>query len=549
MQLADYLRILRRRGLLVVVAALLGVAGAYGATTQQHKVYRTFTQLVVSVTQTGLGGETSRRPLAIDEAVALAQLAHGPTAVSAAVAEAGVGGVSSVVATADGNSPFIYLTVSGSDPVAIAKIANAYKNVLPEVQQRLQQGDPGTTVTLIADQPATVNTIPVSPRPKQNLAIGLALGLALGLAAALAREALDRRVRDSADLERTSGLPLLGSIPKELDDELVPAWSHSTSLRAEAYRLVRANLQFTDLPDVTPSLLVTSSNPGDGKTSLATNLAVSFALAGERVIIVDCDLRRPRVGPHFGLAPATGLSQVLAGLQPLDLKVTVMQGLDVLPSGPQPPNPSELLGSTRMLELLAHLTRSYDRVILDGPPILAVADAVKLAGRVTGVLLVLRIGATTTDDITRAKQSLDLAGARVLGLVANQVRPGQDGAYGYGTSAGYGYAPKPSKRRRKRASSPAHLAPEPLAWPPFGTEPEPAPPREPIPAPHREPTPAPDSGLTPPPAPSGPVSAHEPVRPQVGWPHGPSTEVAPTSLGFPQSHPFPIWPTPPAYGD
>ena len=455
MQLADYVRILRRRAPLIFIAAVFGMVGAYVATSQQAKIYRTDAQFIVSVTQSGPSGDIARRPLAVAEAVALSQLASTPTAIAAAAAEAGGATGGSVSATADNNSPFINLTVTGGDPVAIAQIANAFVKVLPQVQRTLRQAEAGTVVTLIADQPAPVPTVAISPRPKQNLAIGLALGLILGLGAALVREALDRRVLDSADLERASGLTRLGSIPKELDDELLPARSHPRSMRAEAYRMVRANVQFTDLAGTTPVLLVTSSNPGDGKTSLATNLAVSCALAGERVVIIDGDLRQPRVGAHFGIDRGPGLSDVLRGRQSLDLATTVMEGLDVLTSGPVPPNPSELLGSPRMVELLDHLALRYDRVILDGPPVLAVVDAVKLASFVTGVVLVLRIGATTVDELNRAKQSLDQSGARVVGISANRVRPGQDGAFGYGSSLAYGYAPEPTKRRRRSAPAPA----------------------------------------------------------------------------------------------
>ena len=470
MQLADYLRLLRRRALLIVVTAAFGVLGAYAATAQQAKVYRTDAQFIVSVAQSGPGGEISRRPVAVAQAVALAELAKTPPAVAAAIGRAGGGVPSAVAATADGNSPFINLTVSGPDPVAISKIANAYARVLPEVQMSLRQADAGTVVTLIADLPAPVNTVPVSPRPRRNLTIGFALGLVLGMAAAFTRETLDRRVLDSADLEQATGLTRLGSIPKELTDELLPARSHPRSLRAEAYRMVRANVQFTDVPGTTPLLLVTSSNPGDGKTSLATNLAVSCALAGERVIVIDGDLRQPRVGAHFGIDRGPGLSDVLRGRQSFDLALTVMEGLDVLPAGPVPPNPSELLGSSRMVELLEHLAERYDRVILDGPPVLAVVDAVKLASFVTGVVMVLRIGATTVDELARAKQSLDQSGARVVGIVANRVRPGQDGAYGYGSGRAYGYAPEPTKRRRRGAPAPAVPLSPPAPQPPVRNE-------------------------------------------------------------------------------
>ena len=479
MQLADYVRILRRRALLIVVATVFGALGAFVATAQQAKLYRTDVQFIVSVNQSGPGGDISRRPVAVAQAVALAQLARTPTAVAAAATQAGGGRKSSVSATADNNSPFINLTVSGTDPVVIAKVADAYATVLPQVQKTLRQADPGTVVTLISDQPAPVNTVPVSPRPRTNLAIGLVLGLVLGLSAAFLREALDRRVRDSSDLERITGLTLLGSIPKELDAELLPALTHADSLRAEAYRLVRVNVQFTDVDTIPPCMLVTSSNPGDGKTSLATNLGVSCAQAGERVIVVDADLRQPRVAAHFGLAEGPGLSDVLTGRRGLDHCVHVNDNLSVLPAGPPPPNPSELLGSPRMLELLEHLRRSYDRVVLDGPPILAVADAVKLASFVTGVVVVVRIEATTYDDVKRAKQRLDQAGARVLGTVANRVHAGRDGAYGYGSRVGYGYASGPASGGRRGARVRAGRATPAVALPPPH---EPSPPSAPAPA-------------------------------------------------------------------
>ena len=459
MQLSVYLRILRRRTFSIVLSAACGLVGAAFATSQETKVYRTGTQLIVSAAAPGSVGDTTLLPVAAEQAQALAQIARTRPALDAADRAAEVSaGVTAVVALAEEGSPFLNIEVTGNDPVIVAKVANRFVSTLTSVQLQLKQVDPGNRATLSVVQQAPVNLVPVAPRPKRNLAVGLALGLELGIAVAFVRESLDNRFRDSAQIEHITGLPLLGSIPIEIESERLPAHTQPQSARAEAYRRVRTNLQFTDVAHLPKIVLVTSSNPGDGKTSLACNLAVTCALAGERVVIADADLRKPNVAAYFAIAESPGLSTLLSGATSVGIVRLVLDDLlAVIPSGPVPPNPSELLGAARMREVLAQLAVDYDRVIVDGPPVLAVADAVKLASLVSAVLVVVRMDRTTVDDVKRTRTGLELAQARVLGIVANGVTPAFDQAYGYGSyigSAALAEGTGGGRRGRRRDRSP-----------------------------------------------------------------------------------------------
>lgn len=209
-----------------------------------------------------------------------------------------------------------------------------------------------------------------------------------------------------------------------------------TDPAAEAYRVLRTNLQFMGLDRPLQALAVTSATPGEGKSLTSANLAAAFAQAGQRVLLVDADLRRPMLAKMFGLNRRAwgGLTTVLAGSQELAEAVqeTPVPGLSVLASGPIPPNPAELLGAQRMTELLARLRAEWDLVIVDTPPVLAVADASILAPRLDGVLLVVRAGQVGYPQAKRAKEALDAVGARVLGAVVDGVQcQGGDGYYYY----------------------------------------------------------------------------------------------------------------------
>lgn len=219
-----------------------------------------------------------------------------------------------------------------------------------------------------------------------------------------------------------------------LDPKLVTALA-PRSPAAEAYRMLRTNLQFMGVDRPVRSLVVTSAAPEEGKSLTAANLAVAFAQAGQRVVLVDADLRRPTLHRTFGLGRLAwgGLTSVLAGALDLQsaLTDTGIDGLRVLPSGPIPPNPAEMLGSQRMQALMAALDEHFDLAIYDTPPVLAVADASILAPAVDGTLLVVRAHRIGHPQARRAKEALEAVKARVLGVVLDGVPTGRRGDYYY----------------------------------------------------------------------------------------------------------------------
>jgi capsular exopolysaccharide synthesis family protein len=193
---------------------------------------------------------------------------------------------------------------------------------------------------------------------------------------------------------------------------------------AEAYRTLRTNLEFSSLDQPLRSLVVTSAGPEEGKSTTLANLAVTMAEAGRKVILVDCDLRRPRLHELFGAENSIGLTTMVVSEEAMKqppMQATEVEGLSLLPSGPQPPNPAELLASRRMADVVEQLTALADIVLFDAPPVIAVTDAAILASRVDGVLLVISAGSTRREYVRQAKTLLEKVNARVVGAVLNNV--------------------------------------------------------------------------------------------------------------------------------
>jgi len=296
---------------------------------------------------------------------------------------------------------------------------------------------------------------PVRPKKLLYTLVGLAASLLLGVALAFLREGLDTSIKGLEDVERLIPAPPLAVIPaaaavgrhgyghglrhrkngeEDSSDtvEMIVLRQPSSTL-AECFRALRSSILLS-IPSHPPqSILLTSAQPGEGKTCTTLNLAATVAQRGSRVVIMDADLRRPGVSRALGLPEAKGLSGILTGAHGLDealVKIDGPSALWALPSGPRPPNPADLLSSSTMGQLLDELRGRFDHVVIDSPPLLAVTDATVLSTLVDGVILVVESGATARAALTRSYQILQSAGARILGVVLNKVDLRRDGYYG-----------------------------------------------------------------------------------------------------------------------
>jgi succinoglycan biosynthesis transport protein ExoP len=291
---------------------------------------------------------------------------------------------------------------------------------------------------------ASPDTSKVAQSVPKTLAIFLLLGLMSGCGLAWLRAMLDRKVRNEDDVQRATGLPVVGALPRtklRADKvDAIQAWDDHYAL-AEAARGLRTAIAFS-LPKGKGKIIqVTSADKGDGKSTTAAQLAIAMAQAGQRVLLVDADLRSPRVAKVFHLSNEQGLSNILAQGLTLDevVQSTRVSGLDVVTSGPVPINPAELLNGEEFGALLAHLSDRYDRVVLDTPPVLAVSDARVVAGRVDATLLVARVDKTDRRRLEAALDRVHSIGVRPLGVILNDVPRGVGYGYGYGNGYGYGY--------------------------------------------------------------------------------------------------------------
>lgn len=320
------------------------------------------------------------------------------------------------------------------------KMAQGVYQMLAAKQEQLKISESIESGEALIVQPAQTPDTPVRPVPVRNTLLGLVLGMSLGIATAFTSEYLDNTLKTSDDVERAFGLPVLGQVPlaghggddhgaNAMPELLVTPTARTPS--AEAYRALRTSLSYLNYDGRVRTILVTSSNPAEGKTSITANLAAALANAGYRVLLVDADMRKPRLHTVFGARNDRGLTDVLVGQAAPEQVVqrTEQDRLQLIACGPMPPNPSELLNSARMQEVLQRASRMAEFVVIDSAPVLAVTDCAVLAPNVDGVLVVAEAGVTTREDAERTKETLASECVRLLGVVLNKVDSGP--AYGY----------------------------------------------------------------------------------------------------------------------
>jgi capsular exopolysaccharide synthesis family protein len=433
MELSQFLKLLRKYWIGVLSCTLLGLLAAGGLTLRMTPGYTSTTQLFAAAKSSGSIDDlqqgnsftqarirsyvmTVTTPLVLQPVIDRLQLDTVP----AELAER-------VTAQASEDTVIITISAMADSPSAARELAAGIANSVVSAVEALESpsGDSSATVNLSVITPATAPSQQTTPNVPLNLVLGLLGGLAVGVLLTVVRSVMDTRIRGEADTKAVTDLPVLGRLAFDKDLTRGARLTRDVGLAhpEEGYRHIRTNLQFARVGKASKTILVTSSLPGEGKTSVASKLAIVMAQSGQRVLLVDADLRRPMVSRYLGVEGRAGLTTLLVGeAQPDDvLQPWGVDGLHVLAAGQIPPNPSELLSSGAMKQLIMRLDDRFDAVIFDAPPLLPVTDAAVLAQHVAGVIVVAGSGMVRTTDLANSLQSLELVGADVLGIVLNKL--------------------------------------------------------------------------------------------------------------------------------
>ncbi len=450
MKLVEYLGVLRRFWRTILVCTLAGLAVGAGLTAVMKPTYTASTSLFFSVDTGSSAGDlaqgTSYAQSQVQSYTRLATTAMilQPVIDKLKLTETSDSLAGRVTASSPDSTSLIEISVTGDDPRRAASTAQEIGTQLITAAEQLSPtGANGQRmVRAVVASPATVPARATSPKKAQNLAIGLLLGLSLGILQAGLREVLDTRVRTRADLSRVTDSPILGVVPFDPGSVSSPIAVDVDphSMRAESYRRVRTNLKYVPLGNTNRAICVSSAIPGEGKSTSVVNIARALADAGASVLLIDADLRKPRIAKYLGLVDTVGLTSVLIGTATLRdvIQQTGMVRLSALAAGHIPPNPSELLDTDAMRTLIEEACATYDYVLIDTPPVLPVADATVLASHTAGVLLVVGANRTRRGQVTAAIETVEAANGKVLGLLLNKHRArGQDKRSGYYYSERY----------------------------------------------------------------------------------------------------------------
>lgn len=445
-----YLGILRRQWVLITSCLLLGVAAAALVTVRTTPVYSSTARLFVSTPTTADANSAAYQGALFSQqrVASYADLVRGTTVAQKVIDKLHLDETATQLSahiSAQAVTNTVILEVTANDPSAerahllaqtLAEVFSAY---VPQLESATDLST--APIKAVISDAAVMPTSPVSPRPLVNLGLGVVLGLLVGLGLATLREKLDTTIKTTDALHEITGAASLGIVHYAADAAKRPLVTdlESHSARLESFRVLRTSLQYLDVDAQSKVFTITSPLPGDGKSTTAVNLAITLAQAGQRTLLLEADLRRPRIADYLHLEPTVGLTTLLIGRASLDDVVQPFEnapGLDVITSGALPPNPAELLQSQTMNALLAQLRTRYDIIIVDAPPILPVTDASLLAAATDGAILITHHGKTTKDQMVQSRQRLESVEARLLGTVLNFVPFKGPAGYGYG----YGYS-------------------------------------------------------------------------------------------------------------
>ncbi|MFC4243335.1 polysaccharide biosynthesis tyrosine autokinase [Gryllotalpicola reticulitermitis] len=468
MELSDYIRVLRKGWLFILVFVVVGVGIAAAYSLAKAPTYTASAQVFVSTETSDNANDLAQgQNYTQDRITSYVGLVTTPSVLQPVIVGlhldlTPIELAKQVSAAAPLNTTLLEITAKSSDAKQSADIANATAESLTTVVQTLETTDADNNVSpvkLTRVQDAVVPLSPSSPNVPLNIVLGLLVGLALGIAVAVLRQTLDTRILTEHDVEAITSAPIVGGItfdPKSASRPLIVA-DDPFSNRAEAFRTLRTNLQFLNVGDDADlvsrgeddedgtslrgrSFVMTSSLAQEGKSTTTANLGLALASTSSNILVVEADLRRPKLAAYLGLEGAAGLTDVLVGR--VELSDVVQRwgttNLYVLPAGRVPPNPSELLGSKRMAKLIEMLEGQFDYVLYDAPPLLPVTDAAVLSKVTDGSLLVVAAGRTHKNQVKAAVALIEQVGSRVGGVIMTMLPTKGPDAYAYGRY-GYGY--------------------------------------------------------------------------------------------------------------
>lgn len=453
MDLTDLVRILRRRWIPIIAAGVVGVGTAAGISALQTPSYESATQVFVS-TQTG-GTSTDlaqSNAYTLSRVLTYAELASSERVLADVIADVGLDVdvrdlARDIEAAPVPDTTIIQIVATSDDPDEAAAIASATATSLAEVVADIEgtatQESPVRLTTVEEARPPESAS---SPQWLLNLVLGGLLALALATAVVVLRDVLDTRIRSPHDVELATHHPVIGTIAFDERAADRPLVVHEAphDFRAEAYRSLRTNLLFVDVEGGQRTFVVTSSVAAEGKTTATANLAIALAQSGQTVLLIDADLRKPKLADTLGIEGRVGLTTVLIGDAEVDDAVQEWggTGLFVLPAGRVPPNPSELLGSRAMESLLRRLEREFDWILVDAPPLLPVTDAAVLATRTAGAIVVAASGRTTRGQLDGALTRLGTVDVSIAGILLTMLPTSGAHGYAYGYGYGNGVPPK-----------------------------------------------------------------------------------------------------------
>jgi succinoglycan biosynthesis transport protein ExoP len=504
LELRDYLDVLRRRKWIVVGVTAIVVAAALGMSLLQDKVYRATAEILLQTRASErIFDPTEGQSNSSDRVLIDTEIQVMRSRSVQAAAEEELGRAPSVSIASRGQTNVVAVSAESTEPAEAAREANTFASVYIDTRREQQVSDllaasaeveakindidaqlaaldedadgyeaqrsalqsqragftsqlgqlelagnltrtGGAQLVSQAEEPSA----PVSPKPLRNAILALVVGLMLGVGLAFLRDYLDESIRTREDLDRLTGgrLNVLGSIPivagwKEGNAPMLIASTEPNAPASEAYRSLRTSVQFIGLDYPIKLLQLTSASAAEGKTTTLANLAVSMSQAGRRVLVVCCDLRRPRVHEFFGLDNKVGFTSVIVGETEVEKAIQEVPGtprLSLLASGPTPPNPAELLSSARVEKFFAWAREAYDIVLVDSPPVLPVTDGAIIARLADATVVVATAGVTGRRELQRTLESLETVQANVVGAVLNGIEIDRGNYYRYG----YGYAAK-----------------------------------------------------------------------------------------------------------